>query len=435
MKKPSSVPTGRLRRLASLGGLTLNLAGNVAKHGLKELAQAKRPDLKSLLLTPRNAATLADKLAHMRGAAMKVGQLISMDAGELMPKELANILSVLQQQATYMPAHQVASQLRRALGPDWQRQFQSFEMRPFAAASIGQVHHAYAKNGQKLAVKIQYPGIANAIGSDVDNIATLLNLLDLHPPAMDMQAILDVAKAQLNDEADYQKEADYLKRYKAKLIDTPSYRIPDVIDDLSSSQILTMSFEAGKALTELNGLPQHQRDQIFTDLLTLFLREVFEFHMLQSDPNMANYRYQVEEKKLVLLDFGATRCIEPSLSKQYQKIIVSELNGDREASFNALKNMGFIHPSATPAALNVITGLLNIIKEPLADQPFDFANTQLLSRANQLALSLNQHQEAFGNPPPEAMFIHRKALGLLFIAKRLKANVNVRESIRSTLKI
>lgn len=435
MSKESPVPAGRLKRLGVFSSLALNVAGNVAKHGLKELSQARIPDLKSLALTPKNATVIAEKLAHMRGAAMKMGQLISMDAGELMPAELSNILAVLQQQAKYMPASQVQSQLQAAFDADWLDRFLYFEMRPFAAASIGQVHRAYSLDGQKLAVKIQYPGVAEAIDSDVDNMATLVRMLSLHPPAVDMQQILDVAKQQLKDEADYQKEAAYLRQYKTHLQQNGQYLTPDIVEQLTSEQVLTMTYLEGKPLTELTHLPQQQRNEIFSDLLSLFLREVFEFRLLQSDPNMANYRYQEDEKKLVLLDFGATRHVEAQLSEQYIEVIASEIAGDRAAAFHTLTEMGFLHPQASKEALEVIAGLLDIIRTPLVDEVFDFENTRLLSDANALALALNKHRDAFGNPPPEAMFIHRKALGLLFIAKRLGARINVREHVKNILKV
>ncbi len=158
ISKPSAVPGGRWSRLARLGTLAGGVAGNMLAEGARQFAQGKRPQLHQLLLTPANARRVADQLAQLRGAAMKVGQLLSMDAGELLPPELADILSRLRADAIPMPMSQVVNALNANWGDGWDRHFEQFSFTPTAAASIGQVHFGRRKDGRNIAVKIQYPG-------------------------------------------------------------------------------------------------------------------------------------------------------------------------------------------------------------------------------------------------------------------------------------
>ena len=177
----AKVPTSRLSRLSKMGGLASRLAGNVLLEGAKQLSQGKSPSMQQLMMTPKNIGHVADKLSQLRGAAMKVGQMLSMDAGDLVPPELAEILAKLRSDAKAMPHKQLTQLLVQHWGRDWLAPFAQFELRPFAAASIGQVHLAYLDTGEKLAIKIQYPGIRDSIDSDIDNVASLLKVSRLIP--------------------------------------------------------------------------------------------------------------------------------------------------------------------------------------------------------------------------------------------------------------
>ena len=171
-----TVPTARVTRLMRLGGLVGGIAGGMLVDGARQVASGKRPTLQDLLMTPANALKVTQQLAQMRGAAMKVGQLLSMDAGDLLPPELAAILGRLRADADHMPPKQLQAVLNAEWGKGWIGRFAHFNVRPIAAASIGQVHRAQTKDGRDLAIKVQYPGIRASIDSDVNNVATLLRV-------------------------------------------------------------------------------------------------------------------------------------------------------------------------------------------------------------------------------------------------------------------
>ena len=170
--------------------MATGVAGNMLMAGAQQLAQGKRPKLGDLLLTPANALRITQQLSQMRGAAMKVGQLLSMDAGDLLPAELTRILSRLRDDAHHMPPAQLQKVLAAEWGANWRTKFSRFDVKPVAAASIGQVHRAVTRDGRELAIKVQYPGVAESIDADVDNVATLLRMSGVLPRGLDVAPLL-----------------------------------------------------------------------------------------------------------------------------------------------------------------------------------------------------------------------------------------------------
>ncbi|ODS04888.1 Protein ABC1 like protein, mitochondrial [Vibrio scophthalmi] len=243
--KERSLPTHRFSRFSKFASLATRVAGSVITEGTKQLAQGNKPKAKDLLLTPKNIARLTDQLAHLRGAAMKLGQMLSMDAGDILEPELANILARLRSDADPLPAKQLNQVLENSLGTNWKAEFISFNFKPIASASIGQVHQAYSDAGDKLAVKVQYPGIRKSIDSDVNNVGTLLKIVGLIPESVDYKSLLEEAKKQLHDEADYAREADYATRYYNVLNGSSHFVVPKVYLQSSSESVLAMDFIEG----------------------------------------------------------------------------------------------------------------------------------------------------------------------------------------------
>ena len=295
-RDPFAVPAGRLARLAHLGSLASGLAGGMLAEGARQLGQGRRPKISDLLLTPANARRVAEQLARLRGAAMKVGQLLSMDAGDLLPPELGEILSRLRADARPMPMSQLIGVLNEHWGEGWEQHFTKFSFTPLAAASIGQVHSAQDQRGRRLAIKVQYPGVRQSISSDVDNVASLLRISGLLPESLDIQPLLDEAKCQLYAEADYRVEAAHLTHFRALLADRPDFLLPEVQETLSNVNILAMSHVEGEPVEALVRASQVERDRVVGLLFELLFREIFEFRLVQTDPNFANYRYDMASR-------------------------------------------------------------------------------------------------------------------------------------------
>ena len=265
--KGLAVPASRIGRAARLGGMTSGILGNMAVNGAKALAQGQRPSSRELLLTPANARRITEQLAQMRGAAMKVGQLMSMEAGDLLPPELAQMLGHLRSDAHFMPPKQLKQVLIENWGPEFQKRFHRFDVRPIPAASIGHVHRGQTKDGRDLAIKVQYPGVRGSIDSDVRNVASLMRLSGLLPKELDVAPLLQEAQRQLHEEADYEREGRYLKQFGDLLQGDARFVVPQKHEDLTTQNILAMDFVPGTAIETLETADQAVRDRVMTHLI------------------------------------------------------------------------------------------------------------------------------------------------------------------------
>jgi len=426
-KDTSAVPSGRLSRFAKLGSLATGVAGGMIAEGARQLAQGNRPKTRDMLLTPGNAKRIADQLAQLRGAAMKVGQIMSMDTGDLLPQEMTDILARLRSDAKSMPLSQLNKVLEDAWGKGWNLKFKQFSFEPIAAASIGQVHSAHTKDGRHLALKVQYPGVRESIDSDVDNVATLLRVSGFLPKTLDYQPLMEEAKQQLHLEADYEQESRWLNRYRELLAGEEDFILPEVYADLTTTNVLAMSFVGGVPIESLESAPQADRDRVISLLLALLFREIFEFQLIQTDPNFANYQYDADSKKLVLLDFGATREYSKPIADAYLKLMTAGVHSDRESMHEAAEAIGFFAQDIKPEQKEAVIDLFAQGCEPLAHEGvYDFGTSRLAERIKEVGLKLSMEQEYWHTPPADALFLHRKLGGLYLLAARLKARVDVR---------
>ncbi len=412
--------------MARLGWMATGIAGSMVAEGARQLAQGKRPKMSDLLLTPSNARRVADQLAKLRGAAMKVGQLVSMETGDLLPPALAEILARLRSDARAMPSAQVVGVLEANWGTGWEKKFKHFSYKPLAAASIGQVHRAQTLDGRDLAIKIQYPGVRESIDSDVDNVAGLLRLSGLLPRDLDIKPLLSDAKRQLHDEADYLQEGDYLQRYQTLLMDSPQYLLPGLHLDLTTKCVLAMDYVGGVPLETLVDAPQATRNRVMELLFALLLRELFEFRLVQTDPNFANYRYDLDTQQLILLDFGATRPYKIGMTRDFRRLISGAMVADRAAMADACLAIGYFDADNQAHHQEVVLDIGLDALEPFC-QPglYDFATTDLPERVRTKGLALGTDREFWKIPPTDAMLLQRKFGGLYLLAIRLKASVDI----------
>jgi len=424
------VPSSRLGRLVRLGSMATGVAGNMLMAGAQQLAQGKRPKLSTLLLTPANALKITQQLSQMRGAAMKVGQLISMDAGDLLPPEMAAILARLRSEAHAMPQRQVQAVLAANWGAKWQQRLTSFSFTPIAAASIGQVHRATTLDGRDLAIKIQYPGVRKSISSDVNNVASLLRVSGLLPRTLDIAPLLMEAKRQLREEADYQAEGAHLLRFNTLLAASPEFCVPVLHTDFTTKNVLAMSFVSGVPVESMADAPQAERDRLLGLLVGLLFRELFEFGLMQTDPNFANYRYDPDSQQVILLDFGATRSFKPSFAAAYRQLMLAAMASDRDAMAKAGIAIGYFDENTQPKHLTAVLDLFEMALEPLKfDGAFDFGSTDMASRLREAGMALGLDRDFWHIPPIDTLFLHRKLGGLFLLAARLKARVNVRQLV------
>lgn len=406
------------------------LAAGAAAQGLKRMARGQAPDFRGALLSAPNAKRLAERLARLRGAAMKIGQMVSMQGEDILPPEFAQALAVLRSQAVPMPQQQLRRVLGREYGAGWERRFAAFDYEPVAAASIGQVHRATAVDGRELALKIQYPGVARSIASDVDNVAALLRLFNLLPVDLDVDGIADEAKRQLLQEADYLSEAGFLEHFAALLADEPMLLVPRVHRDLTTTRIMAMDFVEAAPLDVLATMPQGRRNAAGTLLERLLFRELFEFRVMQTDPNFANYLYQPKSGRLVLLDFGATRHFDAEFVATYARLTRAVIDGDRNAVAREAIRIGYMATDDPPERIDAVVDICLLVCEPLRHVGrYDFGTSDLPTRLRALGFELAIRQRLLRPPPPETLFLHRKLVGSFLLLARLGAQVDARSLV------
>jgi predicted unusual protein kinase regulating ubiquinone biosynthesis (AarF/ABC1/UbiB family) len=425
--RSTAVPTGRLARLGTFGRLAGGVAGGMLAEGARRLAAGERPSVADMMLTPANAARFADRLSHLRGAAMKLGQMISMDAGDLLPAELSAILARLRNQGYRMPPQQLDGVLRTQWGADWRRRFARFEAGPIAAASIGQVHRATLPDGRTLAIKVQYPGVAESIDADVDNVATLLRVSNLLPPTLDLAPLLREAKRQLAEEADYVREGEQMRRYRERLAGDPRYVVPELEEALTTPRVLAMGFVEGRPIETLVEADQPARDAAMTALVELVLRELFAFGAMQTDPNFANYRWQPDSGRLVLLDFGATRAVPLATAGAYRRLIEAGLDRDLDRVRDIAVETGFLGAQAAAAHRPAVDRMVAAIDATMnRPGPFDFGDRAFVPVVREEARGLIADRATWHVPDVETLFVQRKVSGTALLAARMKARVDVR---------
>jgi predicted unusual protein kinase regulating ubiquinone biosynthesis (AarF/ABC1/UbiB family) len=429
-----AVPAGRVARLGTFGRLVGGVAGGMVAEGARRLASGDAISARDLILTPGNVQRLTDRLSHLRGAAMKMGQMISLDAGDFLPDELSRILATLRDQANFMPTKQLDQVLKSEWGADWRKQFRWFNPRPIAAASIGQVHKALTRDGQELAIKVQYPGVAKSIDSDVDNVVTLLKVAGFAPPELEMEKLMAAAKRQLHEEADYQREGAQMQLYREQLADVPGFVVPTLHEGLTRGSILAMSFEEGVAIEELGNEPAERRDEVFARLIRLVARELFDFGVMQTDPNFANFRYRRETGEIVLLDFGACRPVDPAVANGYRGMLEAGLRGNAQQVLAATIEAGFMMPIVAEKHPERVNRMIDIvINEMREDAPFDFGDRAFVPLLRDEGMAIAQDKDTWAFPPIETLFVQRKVSGTALLGARLKAKVNIRRITEDVL--
>ncbi|GCL61950.1 ABC1 kinase family protein [Pseudaquabacterium pictum] len=425
--RAAAVPQGRASRLLHLGRAVGELAAGAAAEGLGRLARGERPALADIVFTPANARRLAERLSQMRGAVMKLGQLLSMDGEGVLPPAFAALLAGLRDQAHAMPATQLDAVLSQAWGADWHQRFRRFSFQPIASASIGQVHRAETHDGRVLALKIQHPGVRESIASDVANLALLARTPGLLPAGLDLTELLDRVRQQLLRETDYVAEAAATTAYREALGDDPVLWVPAVHADHSSARILATDFVAGVPVDRLadNG-SQPQRDAAATALARLAAHELFTMQLVQTDPNFGNYLVDVDGGRIALLDFGAAQAIAPQRVQQLRDLGRALRASDADAVRQAALALGYIGASEPPAQADGVLAMLMAAGEPLRQAgPYDFGASDLFRRMVDQGQAQFFDQGFSRTPPADLLLLQRKFIGTFLLCARLRARVDL----------
>ncbi|KAL4077599.1 ABC1-domain-containing protein [Scleroderma citrinum] len=441
----SKVPSSRIGRFFHYGGLVASLGYGAAAEILRRSSNSSDGtdgQRSSIIMTEANIKRLVSKLSQMRGAALKLGQFMSIQDTYLLPPELDEIFRRVQNSAHYMPDWQMEEVLRSSLGPSWATNFAFFERIPFAAASIGQVHHAVLAASasptgreERVAVKIQFPNIAASIASDLGYVKMLLTSGRLLPKGLFLDRTIEVMTEELADECDYSREADFIRRYHSpeRLGQDSRFKIPWVWKG-STQRVLVMECMDGVVMGDamVSGLPQKDRDEIASRIIELCLRELFEFRMMQTDPNWTNFLWNPRTKQVSLIDFGATREYTKEFMDKWLRLLQAAADEDRGACARWSLELGYLTGKENETMLNAHVSSMIMLGTPFRDssrQAFAFGPgsqwTEITAQIRAQIPTMLSHR--LTPPPRETYSLNRKLSGAFLLATRLQAVVNTKE--------
>src|SRR5918992_2171418 len=339
-------PTSRLSRSARLGGL---VAGQSARWVGTRAANALRSPERAEEATGERAAALArelvEQLGQMRGAAMKVGQVLStIDFTALPEDERENFkrtLAKLRDDVPPLPFRQVEKLLREELGEKPAKVFSDFEEEAFAAASIGQVHRAVTRGGRAVAVKVQYPGVAEAVDTDLRNLTLLLPLVKRLAPGLDVKAIYPQLRERIAEELDYELEAQNHRAVARAHRGHPFAHVPEVHTDLSSRRVLVTDLLRGARFEEVKALDEATRDRFAEIVFRFYFGLVHHTGRVSGDPHPGNYLL-LDDGRVGFLDFGLMRVLERSYLDLEASVAAAIDAGEAERVHAALSELGYL---------------------------------------------------------------------------------------------
>ncbi|XP_050103424.1 protein ABC transporter 1, mitochondrial isoform X2 [Malus sylvestris] len=374
------VPSTPFSRALGFAGLGAGLAWGTIQESTKRLVygtptSSDKQSPLSPFLSPQNAERLALALCRMRGAALKLGQMLSIQDESLVPAP---------------------------------------------------VHRAVTKDGMDVAMKIQYPGVADSIESDIDNVKLLLDYTNLIPKGLYLERAMKVAKEELSRECDYVLEAQSQKRFRDLLSNAQGFYVPLVVDDISSKRVLTTELVSGIPIDKVALLNQETRNCVGRKLLELTLKELFVFRFMQTDPNWSNFLYDEAKKSINLIDFGAARDYPKSFVDDYLRMVLACANGDRDTVLEMSRRLGFVSGTESEIMLETHVQAGFVVGLPFAKPGgYDFRASNITQSVSNLGATMLRHRVT--PPPDEAYSLHRKLSGAFLACIKLGAVVPCRE--------
>ncbi len=386
--------------------------------------------------------SLTKELGELKGSLMKVGQMLSMYGEHFLPKEANQILKSLQFQSPPLAYSQIKKVLLKELGKD-KLALLEIEETPTAAASLGQVHRAWIKSDRTpLALKIQYPGVDKAIDNDLRVLKTIFSVAHILPKGPRFDQIFVEVREMLHQEVDYRIEAKFTKQFYDLLKNDERYLVAKVYDDFSSQRVIATSFLEGDVADsqKVADLSQERRNLLGKAFLDLYLKELLEFGLVQTDPHLGNYRIAIgkEKDKLILLDFGAVRKVPLDFLKSYHQLMKGGFEHNSEMVIEGGQGLSLLMPDDPLDLIRKYIQLCFMICEPFVepalapkefmdqDGIYDWGASDLPNRVAKQATDL-AFTFRVRTPPREIVFLDRKLGGTFVFLSVLKCKLNGRK--------
>lgn len=447
------IKTGAFERNVALTRMGVGAGAKIATHTVRNLfrrGQAKEDANRDFYRA--QARELADQLGQLKGSVMKAGQMLSLYGQYFLPEEAVEVLASLQDNTPPVAWSFVEPQLLNALGAARVAEL-DIQRKPIAAASLGQAHLATVKaTGEQVVVKIQYPGVAQAIDTDIKTLSRLIAATRMAPKALDLTGVFNELRDMLVRECDYVQEKAFTLQFQERLAADSRFIVPKVYPQFCAARVLTTRYEPGYSVAspEVQALSQARRNKLALAFVDLFIQEFFVWNMVQTDPHFGNYRIRIdpagENDQIVTLDFGATRRFERSFVNEYARMVRGSLLADRQQIAQAVLNIGLMNHGTPRSVLEGFGDLTEMIVEPFR-KPFDprvperlytpggaycFGPSDLPARVGQTA-ALKMMSTHFKIPPQEIIFLHRRIGGVLVTLRTLRAELRLHEVLKPHL--
>lgn len=432
MKKDNDAKTRALSLIKTISSTAVKAGNEAIKRKLNLSAQSDT-------FMSEAALRLVKGLDELKGAAMKVGQLLSMVDDNILPPGWKDALSKLQSQAT---------------AKDWEfiepimlKEFQDLsfikhiDKKAVHAASIGQVHKAELIDGRIVAFKVQYPNLEKNVHSDLQNMKKVVKIANLIPNMSNYDKVFEAVEKLFIQELDFFREQKFYDIYHEKFKNNPNIVVPKTIPEYCRKNILTTEWVDAISLQEWMKQNESQldnsseyiytRDKLGSVLLELVFTEVFHFKHIQSDPNPGNFLVTTSGQ-LVLLDFGATQELSEELIENYASLTLAAIHKDNQELIKVAKKMGFLHRHDPPEAKDSFIKLMEIAIEPFLEETYSWMNSKQLKRTNAESIHFMKATK-FRAPNSEVLFINRRLGGNLLIMESLGPTVQAKNILLNIL--
>jgi predicted unusual protein kinase regulating ubiquinone biosynthesis (AarF/ABC1/UbiB family) len=421
--------TSRTARSAALAGVGAKAGGTLAVHRARRVfASAERREALDTAFELKTAEQVAQALGHMKGALMKVGQMASyLDQG--MPQHVRDALASLQQDAPPMAPELAAETIERDLGRSVDALFDTWDPVPIAAASIGQVHRAMTKDGRAVAVKVQYPGVDEAIRADLGNAGMVFQAMGMLFPGLDPGPIVEEIRARLLEELDYRLEAKNQQLFVDYYAGHPFVHIPPVVDELCGARVLTTDLADGARFDEVVSWDQHERDLAGEAIYRFVFRSLYRLHAFNGDPHPGNYLFH-PGGQVTFLDFGLVKRFTPADVAVFERFIDTlVLHGDVPAFRRAVEDAGFLPGGANLTDDAVVDYMGHFYEIVLHDRSVTIDDEYASESVRRYFTTTGQHGEVVkaANVPARMVIIQRINLGLYAVLGQLRATANWRK--------
>ncbi|RMD65355.1 MAG: AarF/ABC1/UbiB kinase family protein [Alphaproteobacteria bacterium] len=407
--------SSRMRRYARVGAGVGGLAAQVALARLLGLG----------LDRARHSSELKTVLGGLKGPLMKTAQILA-TIPDALPPEYAEELRQLQSNAPPMGWHFVRRRMRSELGPDWQTRFRHFERRAAAAASLGQVHRAVAHDGRTLACKLQYPDMASTVEADLGQLRIAFSIYRRYDRAIDPSAIYEELAMRLREELDYEREARHLRLYRTMLTGEAGVHVPEVVPELSTARLLTMTWLEGRPLLDVarTCADPELRNRVALNMFRAWYVPFYFYGVIHGDPHLGNYSVR-EDGTINLLDFGCIRVFRPPFVKGVIDLYHALRDNDEALAVAAYESWGFRDMSRE--LLETLNIWARFLYAPLLeDRPQRIMDSDSGLYGARVAGEVHRALRRLGGvrPPREFVLMDRAAIGLGSVFMHLKAEIN-----------